>query len=132
MLQSCVTKKSLPQPIEPVDVTSDPATNTALVIFDEEYRYAHIDSSWAEMNGITVAEVLGKRIGEVLPQLATLVEPMLQKVLLLGQPILGHALTPHHKPASGLNQNWLISYYPLLATNGRAIGIISIMSSYSS
>jgi hypothetical protein len=100
------------------------------VIFDNEYRYAHIDPCLAEMNGLTVAEVLGKHIGEVLPQLATVVEPMLRKVLLLGQPILGHALTQGQRTPPELDRDWLVSYYPLLATNGTAIGVISIMMSY--
>lgn len=129
MIQSYVTDNSLPRSVEPAHMTGDPAANTGLVIFDDEYRYAHIDSHLAEMSGLAVAEVLGKHISEVWPQLATLVEPMLQKVLLLGQPILGHPLTRDQWNPAELNRRWLVSYYPLLATHGRTIGVVSVMIS---
>ncbi|MBL1174222.1 MAG: PAS domain-containing protein [Pantanalinema sp. GBBB05] len=127
MIQSCVTKNSLPRLIEPVHASDNSVAMTGLLIFDDEYRYAHIDPYLAEIHGLTVAAVRGKHIEEVLPQLATLVKPMLQKVLLLGQPILGHTLTYQQRKHSELNRDWLVSYYPLLATNGKVIGVISIM-----
>ncbi|MGI0484455.1 PAS domain-containing protein [Pantanalinema rosaneae CENA516] len=129
MIQSCVTN-SLPRSMDLDRVIDKPSAHTALVIFDDEYRYAHIDPDWAEMNGLIVGEVLGKRISEVLPQLATLVEPMLRKVLLLGQPILGHPLTHEHWQPSERQQDWFVSYYPVRATHGRTIGVISILMSH--
>jgi GAF domain-containing protein len=66
------------------------AANAGLVIFDRQLRYIHINEALAETNGVLAADHIGKSIREVLPELASTLEPMFQAILDTGNPILDY------------------------------------------
>jgi PAS domain S-box-containing protein len=99
------------------------AANAGLVIFDRQLRYIHINEALAETNGVLAADHIGKSIREVLPELASTLEPMFQAILDTGNPILDYELVGETPKQPGVIRYWLASYYPLLDENGTTLGV---------
>lgn len=57
-------------------------------VLDRDLRYVTISRWLADLNGPSVEEHLGRTIGEVLPEVAAVVEPVLRGVLETGEPVL--------------------------------------------
>jgi len=98
-------------------------TNAGLVIFDRQLRFAHINEALAETNGIPAANHIGRPIGAVLPELASVLEPMFQGILDTGKPILDYELVGETPKQPGVMRYWLASYYPLLDESGTIFGV---------
>lgn len=97
--------------------------NAGLVIIDEHLRYVNINDALAEINGVAVADHIGKSLQEVLPDLAHILVPMFQNIIKTGEPVLDYDLigeTPKHP---GVTRYWQASYYPLFHPDGRTIGV---------
>ena len=60
-----------------------------LCYFDQNLRYVHVNDRLASINGVSVEEHLGRKISEVLPDVAAGVESLLQRVIETGEPIVG-------------------------------------------
>jgi two-component system phosphate regulon sensor histidine kinase PhoR len=90
---------------------------------DKDLRYLHINSWLAEINGISVSEHLGRRIGEVLPGVASSVIDQLTSVLETGTPILDGIVTGETPSQPGVRRVFAHSYYPDRADDGTIVGI---------
>jgi len=66
------------------------AANAGMMILDSQLRYVQINEAMAELNGICVADHIGRSLREMLPELAATLEPMLQEILDTGKPILDY------------------------------------------
>jgi PAS domain S-box-containing protein len=53
---------------------------------DTQLRYAHLNQRLAEINGLAIGHHRGRTIGEVIPDLAGDLEPILRKVIATGNP----------------------------------------------
>ncbi|NQE34701.1 PAS domain S-box protein [Microcoleus asticus] len=102
-------------------------SNAGLLIFDRQLRYVQINEVLAQMNGICVADHIGRSVREVLPELAPAVEPMLQAILDTGKPILDYELVGETPKEPGILRYWQASYYPLLDENGIVFGLGGIV-----
>ena len=94
-----------------------------LCYFDSDLRYVQINDWLAAINGTTVEEHLGRRIGQVLPGVAAGVESQLRQVIETGEPIVqGRAFveTPAHP---GTKRHYEHNYYPEKAEDGTVVGI---------
>lgn len=69
-----------------------------VALVDRDFRFVEVDATFAAGYGLSVAALMGYTIAEVLPALAPLVEPLVQRVLALGEPFslfdLGGAAPP--------------------------------------
>ncbi len=86
-----------------------------LCFLDREYRFIQINERLAEINGLSVSEHLGRKLEEILPELAEAQAPIFEQVLETGLPVLDievQGTTPAHP---GVIRYWSTSYYPLLA-----------------
>ncbi|MEG4199983.1 PAS domain S-box protein [Microcoleus sp. Pol12A5] len=101
--------------------------NAGLLIFDRQLRYVQINEVLAQMNGVCVADHIGRSVREVLPELAPTVEPMLQDILDTGKPILDYELVGETPKEPGIVRYWQASYYPLLDENGLVFGLGGIV-----
>jgi PAS domain S-box-containing protein len=84
-----------------------------LAFFDRDLRFARVNDRLAEINGLSVAEHLGRRITEVLPEVPDEVEDDLRRVLATGEPLSEvqvAGVTPAHP---GVRREWLSSYWPV-------------------
>ncbi|HEY9849527.1 MAG TPA: PAS domain S-box protein [Leptolyngbyaceae cyanobacterium] len=98
-----------------------------LVIWDDRVRYAQMNESLAEMTGLSVAEQLGKTMGEVVPELAPTVEPMLKKILATKEPVLNIEVSGETPKSPGIERHWIASYFPLLGEESKSIGVGAVI-----
>ncbi len=103
------------------------AANAGLMILDRQLRYVQINEAMAELNGICVADHIGRLLREVLPELAATLEPMLQEILDTGKPILDYEVAGETPKQPGILRYWQASYYPLRDENGLVFGVGAIV-----
>jgi len=103
------------------------AANAGMMILDRQLRYVEINEAMAELNGICVADHIGRLLREVLPELAATLEPMLQEILDTGKPILDYEVAGETPKQPGILRYWQVSYYPLRDENGLVFGVGAIV-----
>ncbi len=103
------------------------AANAGMLIYDSQLRYVSINEVLAEINGICVADHIGRSLREMLPELAPTLEPMLQGILDTGKPILDYEVAGETPKQPGILRYWEVSYYPLVDENGRVFGVGGIV-----
>jgi PAS domain S-box-containing protein len=86
--------------------------------FDREHRYVRLNRALAEINGLPVEEHLGRILAEVLPVNAAVVDPILDRVLTTGEPVLQVEMAGETPAAPGRLRHWLTSFYPVRAPDG--------------
>jgi PAS domain S-box-containing protein len=99
-----------------------------LAISDDQFRYVHISETLAQMNGLTVKDHLGKRIGEILPHIAPVMNPMFEHIMASGQPVLDLEMSDDDFggiPAGTQThvRHWNFSCFPIKGDEGKPIGI---------
>lgn len=94
-----------------------------LCLLDAELRYVSINERLAAMHGLPAADHLGRRVREVVPQLADSVEPLARHVLDTGRAMLNMEIPRARAVGSGLERAWLASYCPVVDEGGRRIGV---------
>jgi PAS domain S-box-containing protein len=92
--------------------------NAGMVILDRELRYVQINETLAELNGPSVAEHVGKTVGEVLPHLAPILEPMYRRMLATGEPALNEEISGYTPKEPGVLRHWIASHFPLPGEDG--------------
>ncbi|MBD3886481.1 PAS domain S-box protein [Phormidium tenue FACHB-886] len=101
-----------------------------LCIHDRESRFVQINEVLAAINGHSVEAHLGKSVAELLPELAPIVNPLLQQVLTTGQPILNLEIAAQVPSQPGVTPYWLASYFPVLGSDSSAqtvgVGVIIV------
>jgi PAS domain S-box-containing protein len=94
----------------------------ALSLFDRDLRFVMVNDKMAEINGLAVADHIGRAVGDVVPALAGQNERLMERVLRtaaaiegveLSGPTLGH-------PDGG---DWLVNYYPVHDASGEVFGV---------
>ena len=94
-----------------------------IAILNSDLRYLQINETLAEINGVPVAEHLGKTVREILPDIAPIVEPIYRQILVTGEAILNLEICGETPKEPGLMRTWLVSYIPLLSENNIPIAI---------
>jgi PAS domain S-box-containing protein len=94
-----------------------------LCFLDRELRFVQMNERLAEINGLSVAEQLGRTIWEVLPKLAETQQPIFEQVFQTGLPILDVEVQGITPAQPEVERYWLVSYYPLTDKNEQVIGI---------
>lgn len=89
-----------------------------LGILDDQLRIVQMNERLAQVAGHSPQECPGKTLREIVPQLAPLIEPVLQKVLKDGEPIVNFEHTGEIPGTPGLVSNLVSSYFPIPALEG--------------
>lgn len=90
-----------------------------LCVLDRDLRYVRINSRLAEINGVPVAAHIGKRVRDVLPELADVVEPEMQRILDTGEPRLDVEVASETPAQPGVRRTWLEQWLPITDAQGR-------------
>ncbi|MGL5058813.1 MAG: PAS domain S-box protein, partial [Microcoleus sp.] len=105
--------------------TDSPA---GLCILDDRLRFVQVNPAIAQMNGLSIAEHIGKTVGEVLSaDIASMVEPLYQQILETKQPLLNIETCAENPRQPGIIKHITASYFPLLDDSGEAIGIGAVV-----
>ncbi|MEG3887651.1 PAS domain S-box protein, partial [Microcoleus sp. herbarium19] len=99
------------------------AAPASMCIFDDHLRFVQVNEKLAESTGPSVAQHLGKTVGEVVPKMVDTLEPMLQSILANSEPILNVEVSGTTVNQPGAIRDWLASYFPLPGENGKPIGV---------
>lgn len=92
---------------------------------DRELRFVRVNEKLAAMNGPSVEEHQGRRIDEVVPGLAHIVVPILERTLATGEASVDFDLTGETLAAPGDVRHWIASYYPVREADapGAPVGV---------
>ncbi|MCC5629280.1 PAS domain S-box protein [Nostoc sphaeroides CHAB 2801] len=104
------------------------AAPVAVCFLDRELRYIRINQVFADINGLTIEEHLGRKFSEVLPAMAAELEQQLQRVLDTGEPLLNVEISGKTKEQPERYGYWLGNYYPVNNAMGETIGIGIILA----
>ncbi|MEH1946675.1 MAG: PAS domain S-box protein [Nostoc sp.] len=96
-------------------------------IVDNQLRFVQINQLLAEINGLPQQAHIGKTIHEVLPDIAPLVEPIYQQVLITGQPILNQELSSASIKQPDIIRHFLASYFPIVGEDDRPSGVGTVL-----
>ena len=95
--------------------------------YDTELRYLDINPCLAQMNGISIEETIGRSVMDILPGLASAIEPLVRIVLATGQPVLNIEIAGEIPAAPGQTVYHQVSYYPVRDSLGNIQGIGGIV-----
>jgi PAS domain S-box-containing protein len=90
-----------------------------LVIFDRQMRYVYINDVLQRINGPSLEEHIGKTVRDIIPKAAPLLEPILEKVLATGEPLIDAELSGEVPSRPGQITHYLVSYFPIPGLDGR-------------
>jgi PAS domain S-box-containing protein len=94
-----------------------------LCVLDRDLRFLRINERLAEINGIPAAEHLGRRVRDLMPELADAVEPEMRRVLETGEPRLNIEIVAETPAQPGVERSWLEQWLPLRDSEGRVTGL---------
>ncbi len=95
-----------------------------LAFLDTDLRYVRINAALCAINGRPADEHLGRRIDEVLPELADVLVPIYRQVLETGEPVLERELTT--EPRGGHVRHVLASWFPV-RVEGEIAGVGAVV-----
>lgn len=104
------------------------AAPAGLAILDSQLRYVQINETLARMNGRPVGQHVGRTIHDVAPRLAPVIEPIFQRVLATGEPVLNIELSGEAPNAPGELQHRAASFFPIRDRAGSlwGVGVIAV------
>lgn len=98
------------------------ASKIGLCILDSEFRYLAINSSLAEMNGMPAPQHLGKRVREILGDLAEVIDAQLKWVFATGRAVLDLEITCTLPNRSGPG-HWIEHYIPIADASHKVVQV---------
>ncbi|WP_445632681.1 histidine kinase [Nostoc sp. DSM 114161] len=104
------------------------AAPVAVCFLDSDLRYIRINQVFANINGLTIEEHLGRKFQEVLPEMAAELEVQLQQVLETGEPLLNVEISTYIPRQPENYKHWLGNYYPVNNRMDETVGIGMIMA----
>ncbi|MCU0491824.1 MAG: PAS domain S-box protein [Chloroflexaceae bacterium] len=91
--------------------------------FDPDLRYVRLNEALAEMNGLVAAEHVQRTIEEVIPDLASTLRPLFERVLATGEPLLSLELSGETAKFPGVTRYWLENIYPVRDAADNVLGL---------
>jgi PAS domain S-box-containing protein len=103
-----------------------------LCLVDRDLRYRFINERLAAINGLPVADHLGRTVGEVIPEIAPAIVPVYRRVLETAVPVLAVEITGK-TPADPLSErSWIVSYYPVKSEDGEVVAVNTVVQDITS
>lgn len=103
------------------------AAPVGMAFVDRDLRYVRVNEAMARLNGVPVRDHLGRTVGEVIPSIAPIVEPVLRRVLATGEPVVNREMSDEQRAAIGARRDVLASYYPIRDRQGTTLGVGAVV-----
>ena len=95
-----------------------------MAIFDSQMRYVNINSTLADINGVSIEDHIHKRPRDILPgSLGAAVEKRFRSLLRTSQSIIHEEISGETLSQPGVTRHWLHSFFPILGENQKPTGI---------
>ena len=103
------------------------AAPVGITFLDRDLRYLRINQALATVNGRSVAEHIGRRLDEVLPDFAPVLEPVLRRVIDTGEPRLAWEVQAAPPSTPDQLRTFLANLFPVRARDGDITGVGTIL-----
>jgi len=103
------------------------AANIGLAIHDPQLNYLKVNQALADINGVSIKTLLGKKIAKTLPELTSKIMPALQRVVDTGQAIRRLEITGTTPNQPNSLHYWLVSNFPIFNDMQEVIAVGSIV-----
>ncbi len=103
------------------------STPVGLALMSPDLRFIRVNERLATINGRPAAEHPGRHLREIIPAIAPIIEPLYQRVIESGEPILDLELkgpNPRDPERQGV---YLISYHPVEGDDGSLLGLSTVV-----
>ncbi|MEW6220775.1 MAG: CheR family methyltransferase [Thermodesulfobacteriota bacterium] len=98
-----------------------------LGVLDRELRFVRINERLAEMHGIPAPAHIGKRMRDLLPELAEVAGPMLRRILTTGQPQEDIEIVSETPAQPGVKRSFLEQWLPITDAQGQVTGLSMVV-----
>jgi PAS domain S-box-containing protein len=98
-----------------------------LGFWDRDLRFVRVNQALADINERPPEDHIGRTLREVVPQIADVLEPLALGVIESGLPVIGREMASGTPRDPDALRFWRASYYPVLGTDGRAIGVGAVV-----
>jgi PAS domain S-box-containing protein len=99
-----------------------------LCFFDCDLRYLLVNDWLAGLNGISADDHLGRRISEIIPEIAAAgVELQLRSVIKTGKPIVGGSVDAETSANPGQIRSFQHNYFPVQSDDRKIIGVSCVV-----
>jgi formate hydrogenlyase transcriptional activator len=102
------------------------SSTVGLCVLDRHFRYIAINHTLAEINGFPAGDHLGKTVHEILGPLADKLEPVLKRVLHIGEPVLNLEFS-QQIPTRKEVGHWIAHFIPIKAANEKVESIGAVV-----
>ncbi len=100
-------------------------------ILDNQLRFVQVNEQLADIHEIPQIDHIGKTIHEVLPQIAPIVAPLYEQVMLTGQPILNLEISGLLPKQPDTIRHFLASYFPIPSEDDRPSSVGTVIMEIS-
>ncbi len=94
----------------------------ALGFVDRDYRFVHSNEAGARLQGLDVAQLIGKRLPDLMSEAWPEIEPIYRRVLDNGESIVDLEFEAEQPAWPGEQRHWLLSFFPV-RVHGDVIGV---------
>lgn len=94
-----------------------------LCVLDLDLKFVRVNDRLAEINGIPASEHIGKRVQDIVPDLAEMTKAIAAKILETGEAQLNVEITGKTKAQPDVNRSWSENWTPIKNKSGRITGI---------
>ena len=94
-----------------------------LAFLDTELRVVRVNELLARMNGVSVEELVGKRLADFVPEVAASMEATFREVIATGVPLTDHDIRTATPVLPAVPRDWQVSAYPLKHPDGTVLGV---------
>jgi DNA-binding CsgD family transcriptional regulator len=101
-------------------------TAVGVAICDRQLRFQAINQALASMNGIPADAHIGKKLHQILGNVAAKVEPAFQHVFVTGEPLSNFKLTGQLPTRTGTG-HWIENYYPIRNESRRVLQVVAVV-----
>jgi diguanylate cyclase (GGDEF)-like protein/PAS domain S-box-containing protein len=98
-----------------------------LCLVDRDLRFVRVNEKAAAINGLPVADHIGRTLEEVVPQFWPQLEPAYRRVLATGELVTDVEVTNESAEEEGRVHSWLQSFYPVRDA-GEVVGVGAVFS----
>jgi two-component system, sensor histidine kinase and response regulator len=123
-------QKTLERELAIHQARSDAFFNNAPVgqcIVNEQMCFVQVNELLAQMNGLSAVEHNGKSIYEIFPQIASIIEPIYQRVLATGESVLYQEISAYSRDDQKSLRHFLTSYFPIQGSDGRLSNVGTVI-----
>jgi PAS domain S-box-containing protein len=102
------------------------ASPAGMAILDPQLRHLKVNERLASMSGLPVAGIEGKTLDQIVPHLASILEPVFKDVFATGKTVLDFELSGETSASPGVLRDWQLACFPILGGKGKPklVGVV--------